>query len=92
MASNTLLKPWPSTAPCSPARVTKAASRARATDQRAQCDLHAARLDDLPGELIVCAERLSGDANNILYQFSVSHADRCLLAGRAAVSSTPAPW
>ena len=31
------------------------------------------------------AERLSGDANNILYQFSVSHADRCLLAGRAAV-------
>ena len=47
--------------------------------------LHAARLDDLPGELIVRAERLSGDANNILYQFSVSHADRCLLAGRAAV-------
>ncbi len=47
--------------------------------------LHAALLDDLPGELIVRAERLSGDANNILYQFSVSHADRCLLAGRAAV-------
>lgn len=47
--------------------------------------LHAARLDDLAGELIVRAERLSGDANSILYQFSVSHADRCLLAGRAAV-------
>lgn len=47
--------------------------------------LHAARLDDLAGELIVRAERLSGDANNILYQFSVSHAERCLLAGRAAV-------
>jgi len=47
--------------------------------------MHAARLDDLPGELIVQAERLSGDANNILYQFSVSHADRCLLEGRAAV-------
>ena len=47
--------------------------------------LHAARLDDLPGELIVRAERLSGDANNILYQFSVSHAGRCLLEGRAAV-------
>ena len=47
--------------------------------------LHAARLDDLAGELIVRAERLSGDTNNILYQFSVSHADRCLLAGRAAV-------
>ena len=28
---------------------------------------------------------IAGDANNILYQFSVSHADRCLLAGRAAV-------
>ena len=47
--------------------------------------LHTARLDDLPGELLVRAERLSGDANNILYQFSVSHADRCLLEGRAAV-------
>ncbi len=47
--------------------------------------LHAARLDDLPGELLVRAERLSGDANHILYQFSVSHADRCLLEGRAAV-------
>jgi predicted hotdog family 3-hydroxylacyl-ACP dehydratase len=47
--------------------------------------LHAARLDDLPGELLVRAERLSGDANNILYQFSVHHAERCLLEGRAAV-------
>jgi hypothetical protein len=32
-----------------------------------------------------CAERLSGDGNNILYQFAVSHAGRCLLEGRAAV-------
>ncbi len=47
--------------------------------------LHVARLDDLPSELTVQAERLSGDANNILYQFAVSHADNCLLAGRAAV-------
>lgn len=47
--------------------------------------LHVARLDDLPGELLVHAERLSGDANNILYQFSLSHAGRCLLDGRAAV-------
>ncbi|MER2541015.1 MAG: hotdog family protein [Azonexus sp.] len=47
--------------------------------------LHVARLDDLPGELKVQAERLSGDANNILYQFAVSHAERCLLEGRAAV-------
>ncbi len=47
--------------------------------------LHVTRLDDLPGDLEVHAERLSGDANNILYQFSLSHAGRCLLEGRAAV-------
>jgi len=47
--------------------------------------LHVARLDDLPGELCIHAERLSSDANNILYQFSVSHAGRCLVDGRAAV-------
>ncbi len=47
--------------------------------------LHVARLDNLPGELKVQAERLSGDANNILYQFAVSHAEHCLLEGRAAV-------
>ena len=46
--------------------------------------LHVARLDDLPGELLVRAERLSGDSNNILYQFSLEHEGRCLLAGRAA--------
>lgn len=47
--------------------------------------LHAPRLDDLPGELDVRAERLSGDDRNILYLFSVSHQGRCLLEGRAAV-------
>lgn len=47
--------------------------------------LHADRLDDLAGPLDVRAERLSGDANNILYQFSVGQAGRCLLEGRAAV-------
>jgi predicted hotdog family 3-hydroxylacyl-ACP dehydratase len=47
--------------------------------------LHVARLDDLPDELEVRAERLSGDANNILYQFSLSHQGRSLLEGRAAV-------
>ena len=47
--------------------------------------LHVARLDDLPGALDVRAERLSGDANNILYQFSLNHEGRCLLEGRAAV-------
>jgi predicted hotdog family 3-hydroxylacyl-ACP dehydratase len=47
--------------------------------------LHVARLDDLAGELCVQAERLSGDGNHILYQFSLSHAGRRLLEGRAAV-------
>ena len=41
--------------------------------------------DDLPGSLEVRAERLSGDANHILYQFSLAHGGRCLLEGRAAV-------
>ena len=47
--------------------------------------LHVARLDDLSGALDVRAERLSGDGNHILYQFSLGHAGRCLLEGRAAV-------
>ena len=61
--------------------------RARATSPAcAACKLHVARLDDLPGEL---ARRRPSACramrNNILYQFSVSHGDRCLLEGRAAV-------
>jgi predicted hotdog family 3-hydroxylacyl-ACP dehydratase len=47
--------------------------------------LHVARLDDLLGELDVQAERLSGDADHVLYRFSVSHAGDCLVEGRAAV-------
>lgn len=47
--------------------------------------LHAARLDDCAGPLDIHAERLSGDDNHILYQFSVAHAGHCLLEGRAAV-------
>jgi predicted hotdog family 3-hydroxylacyl-ACP dehydratase len=47
--------------------------------------LHAERLDDLDGPLSVRAERVSGDANNVLYRFTVHHGERCLLEGRAAV-------
>ena len=47
--------------------------------------LHADRLDDLDGPLDVRAERLSGDANNVLYRFTVHHGNRCLLEGRASV-------
>ena len=48
-------------------------------------NLHVDRLDDLPGELTVSAERLSGDGNHILYRFAVAHAGRSLVEGRAAV-------
>ena len=47
--------------------------------------LHVDRLDNCDGPLDIVAERLSGDAGHILYQFSVEHDGRCLLAGRAAV-------
>ena len=47
--------------------------------------LHVARLDDLYSPLRVSAERLSGDARLILYQFQIHHQDRCLLEGRASV-------
>ena len=47
--------------------------------------LHVDRLDTPPQALTVRAERLSGDANNILYQFSLSHGADCLLEARAAV-------
>jgi predicted hotdog family 3-hydroxylacyl-ACP dehydratase len=43
------------------------------------------RLDDLPGPLGVRAERVSGDANHVLYRFTLHHGERCLLEGRAAV-------
>lgn len=47
--------------------------------------LHADRLDDVADDLLVQAERLSGDDSVILYQFTVSAAGRCLLEGRASV-------
>ena len=47
--------------------------------------LRVARLDDRPGALEIRAERLSGDQNHILYHFSLSHAGRGLIEGRAAV-------
>ena len=47
--------------------------------------LHAARLDDVEGDLTVRAERLMGDANNIVYRFEVEAQGRLLLSGRATV-------
>lgn len=46
---------------------------------------HVARLDDLPHPLQIRAERLSGDDQLILYQFTVHHESLCLLEGRATV-------
>lgn len=46
---------------------------------------HVARLDDQPADLLVEAERLSGDANQVLYRFRVSAAGTPLIDGRAAV-------
>lgn len=48
-------------------------------------ELDVARLDDVGGELDILAERLSGDADNVLYRFEVHGDGRRLLAGRAAV-------
>ena len=59
--------------------------------------LHVLRLDDLPpdageagagnapDELRIEAIRQAGDARQILYAFTVSHAGRCVAEGRAAV-------
>lgn len=46
---------------------------------------HAQRLDDVPEALLVEAERLSGDADQVLYAFLVSAGGVPLLEGRAAV-------
>lgn len=44
------------------------------------------RLDDIDGELVVRAERLAGDASQVLYAFEVAdEAGRLLVTGRAAV-------
>jgi predicted hotdog family 3-hydroxylacyl-ACP dehydratase len=48
-------------------------------------DLQVARLDDIDADLVVEAERLSGDDNVILYGFSVSADEKLLLSGRASV-------
>jgi len=47
--------------------------------------LHCLRLDDLPGDLQIEAWRLAGDAQQILYQFSVNHAGQPIADGRATV-------
>jgi predicted hotdog family 3-hydroxylacyl-ACP dehydratase len=47
-------------------------------------ELHTDRLD-VAEDLDIRVERLSGDANNVLYQFTVRAGERLLLEGRGAV-------
>ena len=47
--------------------------------------LHVPRLDDIAADLRVEATCITRSENTILYQFSVSAADRLLLGGRATV-------
>jgi predicted hotdog family 3-hydroxylacyl-ACP dehydratase len=51
--------------------------------------LHVGRLDDLPSDLIACAERLAGDARTVLYEFSVTSGQRVVLEGRASIVIDP---
>ncbi|KQP11851.1 hypothetical protein [Pseudorhodoferax sp. Leaf267] len=54
--------------------------------------LHRLRLDELPGDLRIEVTRQAGDAQQILYQFSVQHAGQPVAEGRAAVVlNTPLP-
>jgi predicted hotdog family 3-hydroxylacyl-ACP dehydratase len=46
---------------------------------------HADRLDLMPGDLHVEAERLHGEAGRAIYRFNLAHDDRVLLEGRTAV-------
>ncbi|QCP48891.1 hydroxymyristoyl-ACP dehydratase [Trinickia violacea] len=48
-------------------------------------EMQVERLDILDGRLIVEAERISGDANNVLYSFTLRCGDRLVMTGRAAV-------
>jgi len=46
---------------------------------------HVPRLDTLPPELLVRAQRLSGDGNTLLYSFHLEAGDATVLSGRASV-------
>lgn len=47
--------------------------------------LSVTRLDDLEGDLDVCAERITGDVDTALYTFVLLSATRELLSGRAGI-------
>jgi predicted hotdog family 3-hydroxylacyl-ACP dehydratase len=47
--------------------------------------LHVLRLDDLAGELVASAERVTGNARSVLYEFELWSQERALLTGRASI-------
>jgi predicted hotdog family 3-hydroxylacyl-ACP dehydratase len=47
--------------------------------------LHVERLDTVAGPLTISAERITGDANTVLYNFTVQTREQTLLSGRAVV-------
>lgn len=47
--------------------------------------LQVTRLDDVPGPLMVNAQRLAGDDGSALYEFSLTGDGRVLLSGRAGI-------
>jgi predicted hotdog family 3-hydroxylacyl-ACP dehydratase len=51
--------------------------------------LHVQRLDDLAGELLASAERLTGNARSVLYEFGLWSEARMLLSGRASIVIEP---
>lgn len=48
-------------------------------------EFSASRLDDLEVDLEVCATQLMGDANSMVYEFTVTAATQTLLKGKATV-------
>jgi predicted hotdog family 3-hydroxylacyl-ACP dehydratase len=47
--------------------------------------LHVLRLDDVAGELVASAERVTGNARSVLYEFGLWSAAGPLLSGRASI-------
>lgn len=47
--------------------------------------LHVSDLDKIQAPLVICAQRLMGDENNIMYAFQLSAGEVALLEGRASV-------
>lgn len=47
--------------------------------------MHTTRLDDIEDDLVITANCMMANENNMLYEFTVSATDKCLIEGRAAV-------